>query len=93
MAHQVEHTHLSKKEAAEDSSGNLYGPSLDPANAGVTGGWSGRRRTAQRIVLTTALAGAGAVVFTDQLKAAAPVLAGAAKGAASTVGRAVARVG
>jgi short-subunit dehydrogenase len=93
MAHQVEHTHLSKKEAAEDSSGNLYGPSLDPANAGVTGGWSGRRRTVQRIVLTTALAGAGAVVFTDQLKAAAPVLAGAAKGAASTVGRAVARVG
>lgn len=87
MAHQVEHTHLSRTEPAEDSTGNLYGPSLDPANAAVTGGWSGRRRTAQRLVLGTVLAGAGAVVFADTLKSAAP----AVTGAIAAAGRAVAR--
>jgi short-subunit dehydrogenase len=85
MAVQVENSHLSKKEPAEDSTGNLYGPSLDPANAAVTGGWSGKRRTAQRMVLGTALVGAGAVVFGDKLKGALPVVAGAA----GTVGQAV----
>ncbi|WP_104117406.1 SDR family oxidoreductase [Arthrobacter sp. B1805] len=87
MAHQVEHTHLSKKEPAEDSTGNLYGPSLDPANAAVPGGWSGRRRTAQRTILGTALVGVGAVVFTDKLKAAVPAVAGTA----ASLGRAAAR--
>lgn len=87
MAHQVEHTHLSKKESAEDSTGNLYGPSLDPANASVTGGWGGRRRTAQRAILGAAVVGGGAVVFADKLKVVAPAVAGAT----AAVGRAVAK--
>ncbi|MDQ0734446.1 SDR family oxidoreductase [Arthrobacter agilis] len=85
MAHQVEHGQLSRTEPAEDSTGNLYGPSLDPANAAVTGGWSGRRRTAQRVVLGTALVGVGAVVFGDKLKAAAPAVVAAA----ASAGRAI----
>ncbi|MEG9247837.1 SDR family oxidoreductase [Arthrobacter sp. Soc17.1.1.1] len=79
MAVQAELSQLSKKESAEDSTGNLYGPSLDPANAAVAGGWSGRRRTAQRMVLGTALVGVGAVVFSDKLKAAAPAVTAAAR--------------
>lgn len=74
MAHQVEHTHLSKEEPAEDSSGNLYGPSLDPDNARTTGGWGGTRRTVQRTMLTGAFLGAGvrAVVVAGPLRRAAP---------------------
>jgi short-subunit dehydrogenase len=79
MAVQAELSQLSKKESAEDSTGNLYGPSLDPANAAVAGGWSGRRRTTQRMVLGTALVGVGAVVFSDKLKAAVPVVTAAAR--------------
>jgi short-subunit dehydrogenase len=80
MAHQVENTHLSKKESAEDSTGNLYGPSLDPVNARVSGGWGGRRRTVQRTVVGSALLGAalGALVFAEPLKTGVPVLAGRA---------------
>ncbi len=85
MAVQAELGQLSRKEPAEDSTGNLYGPSLDPANAAVAGGWSGRRRTAQRLVLGTALVGAGAVVFGDKLKAAAPAVAAAAAAARRTI--------
>lgn len=63
MAVQVENTHLSRKEAAVDSSGNLYAPSPDPDNAAVTGGWSGKRRTAQRAFAGAALLGAGGVAL------------------------------
>ncbi|MHA7264345.1 SDR family oxidoreductase [Arthrobacter sp. TMN-37] len=63
MAHQVERTHLSRKQQAEPTSGNLYEPSQDRRNAAVTGGWSGRRRSVQRTLLgTAALATAGTVV-------------------------------
>jgi short-subunit dehydrogenase len=62
MAHQVERTHLSRKEPAEHSSGNLYGPSPDRRNAAVTGGWSGRRRTLQRSLAGTAALAAGGVL-------------------------------
>ncbi|MHA7208182.1 SDR family oxidoreductase [Arthrobacter sp. MDT1-65] len=84
MAVQVQHGHLSK-EPAQDSTGNLYGPSLDPSDAAVTGGWSGRRRTAQRMVLGTALAGAGAVVFGGRLRAAGPAVVAAASAAARSL--------
>jgi short-subunit dehydrogenase len=78
MAVQVEHTHLSKKEAAPRSTGNLYDPSPDPDNATVTGGWSGRRRTIQRTLVGTALLGGGALVFGEKIKAAIPAVTGAA---------------
>lgn len=87
MAHQVERSHLSRTEPAEDSTGNLYGPSQDPADAAVTGGWSGRRRTAQRVVLGSVLAGAGAVVFADKLTSAAPAVTGAIGAAVRAVAR------
>ncbi|RJT96902.1 SDR family NAD(P)-dependent oxidoreductase [Arthrobacter frigidicola] len=63
MAHQVDKTHLSKKQSAEATSGNLYEPSQDRRDTAVTGGWSGRRRSVQRSVLgTAALATAGGVL-------------------------------
>ncbi|MFC3298991.1 SDR family NAD(P)-dependent oxidoreductase [Arthrobacter agilis] len=70
MAHQVENTHLSKKQAADPSSGNLYAPSLDPATAQVTGGWKGRRRSARRTLAGAALLGVGVVVLADRLRTA-----------------------
>lgn len=87
MAVQVEHIHLSKKEPAEHSTGNLFGPSLGPHDATVTGGWSGRRRTAQHTILGTALVGVGTIVLADKLKVGAPVLTGAATGLGRTVTR------
>ncbi|WP_026550770.1 hypothetical protein [Arthrobacter sp. Br18] len=63
MAVQVENTHLSKKEAASDSTGNLYTPSPDPDNATVIGGWGGKRRTAQRAVTGAALLGIGSAAL------------------------------
>ena len=88
MAVQAKHGQLSTEEPAQDSTGNLYGPSLDPTDAAVSGGWSGKRRTAQRVVIGSVLAGVGAVVFKDKLVAATPtaVTAIAAAGRAVTKG-------
>lgn len=68
MAVQVENTHLSKKEAAADSSGNLYTPSPDPDNATVTGGWGGKRRTAQRGLAGVALLGVGGAALSPKVR-------------------------
>ncbi|WP_026531850.1 SDR family oxidoreductase [Arthrobacter sp. H41] len=68
MAVQVENTHLSKKEATADSSGNLYAPSPDPGNATVTGGWGGKRRTAQRSLAGAALVGVGGAALSPQVR-------------------------
>jgi short-subunit dehydrogenase len=61
MAVQVDKTHLSRKQAAQDSSGNLYQSSSGVRAASVRGGWHGARRTAKRRAFT-ALAAAAAVV-------------------------------
>jgi short-subunit dehydrogenase len=62
MAYQVDRTHLSRRQRAEATSGNLYEPSLDHRDAAVTGGWSGRRRTLQRSLAGTAALAAGGVL-------------------------------
>jgi hypothetical protein len=62
----VDKTHLSLRDAAPDSSGNLYRPSEEGRNGSVDGGWGGRRRTAQRRV-STALLLAGGVVLVRRL--------------------------
>ena len=63
MAVQVETTHLSRHRKAPDSTGNLYEPSNQGRTASVTGGWHGRRRTAQRRAVTAfMLAGVVALV-------------------------------
>ncbi|AQZ70283.1 short-chain dehydrogenase [[Actinomadura] parvosata subsp. kistnae] len=52
MAVQVDRTHLSRKEPAPDTPGNLFRPDEGPGT--VAGGWHGRRKTAVRRVLTAA---------------------------------------
>jgi short-subunit dehydrogenase len=58
MARQVERAHLSRKQAAPASSGNLYA-SEDETGA-VGGGWHGKRKTAVRRVMTAAALAGGA---------------------------------
>jgi short-subunit dehydrogenase len=57
MALQVDRTHLSRKQAASPTHGNLHKPA--PGSGDVHGGWNGRRRTATRraAALTLLLAG------------------------------------
>jgi NAD(P)-dependent dehydrogenase (short-subunit alcohol dehydrogenase family) len=59
MAVQVEKTHLSRHEAAPDSTGNLYQPSEEGRKGSVGGGWGGHRRTAQRRAVTALLVAGG----------------------------------
>jgi NAD(P)-dependent dehydrogenase (short-subunit alcohol dehydrogenase family) len=55
MARYVDRYHLSRKEPAPPTSGNLYIPA--PETGSVDGGWHGRRRTAaRRLVTASALA-------------------------------------
>jgi short-subunit dehydrogenase len=64
MALQVEETHLSRRKAAADSTGNLYQPSSAVVAASAHGGWHGRRRTARRRAAgALVLAGAAVVLF------------------------------
>jgi short-subunit dehydrogenase len=59
----VNKTHLSRKQAAVNSPGNLYKPSKTKRTARVEGGWHGRSRTIRRRVLAVALlAGAGTIL-------------------------------
>ncbi|GAA2701671.1 SDR family oxidoreductase [Nonomuraea recticatena] len=52
MAVQVDRAHLSRKEPAPATSGNLYEPA--PGLGSVEGGWHGRRKTAVRRTATAA---------------------------------------
>jgi NAD(P)-dependent dehydrogenase (short-subunit alcohol dehydrogenase family) len=62
MAVWVDRTHLSPREPAPATPGNLYLPA--PGTASVDGGWGGRRRTAVRRAVTAAAAlGAGGLVL------------------------------
>ncbi|MFD6953211.1 short-chain dehydrogenase [Nocardiopsis sp. TSRI0078] len=54
MAAQVERSHLSRKEPAPATSGNLFEP--EPGPGDTHGGWYGKRRTAVRRVALAALA-------------------------------------
>lgn len=63
-AKKTDRQHLSRRKAAEDTVGNLYRPSTRTEDAETTGGWGGRRRTAQRRIAMAAAAGlAGALVL------------------------------
>lgn len=68
MAVQVDKTHLSRKRAAQDSSGNLYQPSSRVRAASVSGGWHGARRTARRRAFTALAAAAGVVFIKNRLR-------------------------
>ncbi|WP_184816718.1 SDR family oxidoreductase [Actinophytocola algeriensis] len=60
MAVQVNQTHLSRRQQAPHTAGNLHEPSADGSGS-ADGGWHGRRRTAVRRAATVALlAGAAA---------------------------------
>jgi short-subunit dehydrogenase len=59
MARYVDRAHLSRKEQAPPSPGNLYTPAPDTGS--VDGGWHGRRRTAVRRLATAAALAALAV--------------------------------
>jgi short-subunit dehydrogenase len=62
-ARQVDKRQLSRRQSAPVTSGNLHQPSQSIRKASVTGGWHGRRRTAQRIMMgAAALAGSAAVL-------------------------------
>jgi short-subunit dehydrogenase len=63
MALQVEKTHLSRRKAASDSTGNLHQPSNTILAASVNGGWHGRRRTARRRAVMALMLAGGAVVL------------------------------
>ncbi|HEY0375168.1 MAG TPA: SDR family oxidoreductase [Amnibacterium sp.] len=68
MALMVETTHLSPTRPADDTSGILFEPAWDPADATATGGWAGRTRTAGRVVLAGALAATGAAVAAGRIR-------------------------
>jgi short-subunit dehydrogenase len=68
MAMQVEKTHLSRKEPAENTEGNLYSP--EPASdATATGGWHGKAHTSKRWLVATVVLGTGALVVTRSVGA------------------------
>jgi short-subunit dehydrogenase len=59
LAYEMDRSHLSRKQTAEPTEGNVLRPSADPASVG--GGWHGRRRTVTRRIGTAGLmAGLGA---------------------------------
>jgi short-subunit dehydrogenase len=60
MALQVDRTHLSRKQPADPTHGNLHEPAPGPGD--VHGGWHGRRRTTVRRVASGMLMLAGAVL-------------------------------
>jgi hypothetical protein len=70
MAAMVQTTHLSLTESAEDTSGTLFTPPADPADARTTGGGGGRTRTAGRLVLASVLAAVGAALLLRRVGAA-----------------------
>lgn len=62
MAVQVEKTHLSLTQHVENSTGTIYEPSSDPADATVSGDWHGRSRTTGRVILGPLLLAGGGVL-------------------------------
>jgi NAD(P)-dependent dehydrogenase (short-subunit alcohol dehydrogenase family) len=72
FAVQVDKTHLSRERPAPATNGNLYEPSTDPRSASATGGWGGRRRTAQRALAVGAMGIAGGLAARRWLRRSAP---------------------
>jgi short-subunit dehydrogenase len=67
MAMQVEKTHLSSARSSagqtKPTTGTLYRPAADPADAEVAGGWHGKRRTGVRRALAWALLGGTGLIL------------------------------
>ena len=55
MAVQVDTMHLSRTDDAPATTGNLYEPPADPADAAITGGWHGAGRSRGRVVAALGL--------------------------------------
>lgn len=108
MAIQTDKSHLSRKEAATPSSGNLY-ESLTADTDTVHGGWNGKRRSARRkiigvgLIMVTAGAGVAGVAVANKLRPRLPgekavktvgkkAVKAAAKGGAGAAGLAAKRV-
>jgi hypothetical protein len=72
---QVDKTHLSRVRPAPATSGNLYRPGTDPEDVAVSGGWGGRRRTAQRTLAAGAIGVAAALAARRWLRRTAPTRA------------------
>jgi NAD(P)-dependent dehydrogenase (short-subunit alcohol dehydrogenase family) len=64
MALQTDTLHLSRTDDAPATTGNLYEPPADPADAAVTGGWHGKGRARGRV-----LAGVGLLALVGVLVA------------------------
>jgi short-subunit dehydrogenase len=62
FAKRVDKAHLSRERPVRATSGNLYQPAADPRDTAVSGGWGGRRRTAQRAIAAGAVGVAGGLV-------------------------------
>ncbi|WP_210507726.1 SDR family oxidoreductase [Naasia sp. SYSU D00057] len=79
MAVQVEKTHLSREEQAEDTTAAIYEPFADPSDPDIGGGWEGRKRKNRRRLLTwTAALAGGAVLASKTLGGKSGLLAGTA---------------
>ena len=67
IARQVDRTQLPRRKPAAVTSGNLHRPSESIRKGSVTGGWHGRRRTAQRRILAVAAVAGAAVAAGKRL--------------------------
>lgn len=66
-ARQVDRRQLSRRQSAPATPGNLHQPSQSVRRTSVTGGWHGRRRTAQRLVAGSAALAGAAVALRKRL--------------------------
>lgn len=75
MAVQVDKSHLGDAGTAEDTSGTLYSPDQNPADAEITGGWHGKQRLGRRRILGGAALAASAIALWRSPKARTFVIA------------------
>ena len=67
MAKQVDTTHLSRKDAAPRTDGNLFEP-FPATDASATGGWSGKARTTGRLLIATLIGLGGSALVLNWLR-------------------------
>lgn len=63
LALQVDTLHLSRTEDAPATTGNLYEPPTDPADAAVTGGWHGEGRARGRVLVALGVVAVAGVLL------------------------------
>jgi short-subunit dehydrogenase len=68
FARQVDRMHLSRERPVPATNGNLYTSAEDARDAAISGGWGGRRRTAQRMVAMAAIGLAGGLAVRRRLR-------------------------